>query len=253
MPVRFLLAGLLAQTLMSAPSEPFPDGFARGAYRVAPDVTAPVPKKLVAPDYTEEARQKQIVGEDELLVIVRPDGTVGPVKLLTSIGREFGLDEKAIKAASEHLFEPGRKAGVAVPVVATIYVEFTLPGVPRPLPRMTGGTADPPLSLPAGFARDLPRPGPGLLRPLPTAKIYPTLTAEQAARANGRVEMVGVVLPTGKVGDLAIARSAPGAAGLEDAVLAAVRTWEFEPPSKNGAASSVVLTFIVEFSRAVGR
>ena len=50
-----------------------------------------------------------------------PDGTVGDVRITRSLDPDFGLDEEAIKAARQWLFEPGTRFGApaaAIPATA---------------------------------------------------------------------------------------------------------------------------------------
>ena len=232
-------------SLQSAPPESFPTGFAAGAYRVGPGISAPIPRQTPAPQYTDQARARKIVGEVEVLAVVQPDGTVGSVTRLTSLDSQFGLDEEAAAVAKRYVFEPGRKDGTPVAVVATIFVVFQLPDAPRPGGRVIGGTADPPDGLDRAFVREAERPGPGVLRPLPTRKVYPALPASRAI--SGQVGMVAVVRADGTVGDVRILK------GLDPAVdadtLAAVRQWTFEPAMKGGSPTPIVMSVFIDFSR----
>ena len=60
-----------------------------------------------APEYTEEARRKQINGSVALAVELLPDGTVGEVKVAQ--GLDSGLDKMAIAAARKIIFLPSIK------------------------------------------------------------------------------------------------------------------------------------------------
>ena len=59
-----------------------------------------------------------------LSVIVDEMGRPNHVKVLRSLG--LGLDQKAMDAVSQWRFKPGQKDGKAVPVIATIEVNFRL-------------------------------------------------------------------------------------------------------------------------------
>lgn len=59
------------------------------------------------PGYTKEARQRGITGGIAMRVELLPDGTVGEVKLMNSLGA--GLDESAVSAARKTVFLPAVK------------------------------------------------------------------------------------------------------------------------------------------------
>ena len=76
------------------------------------------------PEYSEEARKAKWQGTVVLTVIVDEAGRPSHVSVLRSLG--LGLDQKAIDAVSQWRFKPGLKDGKAVPVIATIEVNFRL-------------------------------------------------------------------------------------------------------------------------------
>lgn len=94
------------------------------ALRVGGDVSRPELIKKVEPQYTEEARAAKYQGVVVLYVVIEPDGTPDNFQVLKSLG--LGLDQKAIEAVQQWQFKPGVKNGVAVPVKATIEVNFKL-------------------------------------------------------------------------------------------------------------------------------
>jgi TonB family protein len=59
------------------------------------------------PNYTEEARRKRITGSVALTVELRPDGTVGEIKIVQSL--EPGLDQMAVNSARKLVFLPAVK------------------------------------------------------------------------------------------------------------------------------------------------
>jgi TonB family protein len=69
---------------------------------------------------------QKIQGIVEIEAVIESDGTVGEVKVVRSLDAEFGLDEEAVKAVKKWLFKPGKKDGVAVPVLVNIEMTFTL-------------------------------------------------------------------------------------------------------------------------------
>jgi periplasmic protein TonB len=89
-------------------------------------VTYPRIIREVKPQYTADAMRAQIQGAVFLECIVLPDGTVGDVRVVKSLDSTFGLDQEAIRAAKQWRFQPGTRDGVAVSVVVTIELTFTL-------------------------------------------------------------------------------------------------------------------------------
>ncbi len=99
-------------------------GFGGGAYTIGGGVSAPTVLFKVEPEYSEEARKAKWQGTVVLTVIVDEMGRPNHVSVLRSLG--LGLDQKAIDAVSQWRFKPGQKDGKAVPVIATIEVNFRL-------------------------------------------------------------------------------------------------------------------------------
>ena len=72
--------------------------------------------------------------------VVQTDGTVGEVRVARSLDQKFGLDEHCVKTLKQWQFEPGKKDGVAVPVLVDVEMTFSL-GLPKrkwPLRIFTG-------------------------------------------------------------------------------------------------------------------
>ncbi len=99
-------------------------GFGGGVFRVGGGVTAPTLLSKVEPEYSEEARKAKYSGTVTLYIEVFPDGLAHNIKVMHSLG--LGLDEKAVDAVKKWRFSPGKKDGKAVPVAATIEVNFRL-------------------------------------------------------------------------------------------------------------------------------
>jgi protein TonB len=78
----------------------------------------------VRPDYTEEARRRGVEGDVVLEIVVRADGSVGPVKVLQGLGG--GLDQRASDAVRQWRFSPARRYGTPVDVIVEVAVEFKL-------------------------------------------------------------------------------------------------------------------------------
>jgi protein TonB len=99
---------------------------ATGVYELGQGVISPRIVKEVKPRYTDEAKAAAIQGKVELDIVVLEDGTVGDVKVTKSLDAEHGLDEQAVKAIKQWLFEPGQKDSKPVPVRVTVEMTFTL-------------------------------------------------------------------------------------------------------------------------------
>jgi protein TonB len=91
-----------------------------------PGVTPPSVVKDVKPVYTKEAMDAGLEGQIELEAVVRTDGTVSDVTVVKSLDRKYGLDDQAVIAMKQWLFEPGKKDGKAIPVLITVEMTFTL-------------------------------------------------------------------------------------------------------------------------------
>ena len=89
-------------------------------------VRLPKVVKQVKATYTQEAKDAHIEGTVELSTVVLADGTVGAVKVTRSLDTTYGLDEEAIKAMKQWIFEPGTKDGKAVAVRVSVNLTFTL-------------------------------------------------------------------------------------------------------------------------------
>ena len=99
-------------------------GTGGGAFRVGGGVSAPSVLFKVEPEYSEEARKAKFQGTVVLSIIVDPTGKARDIRVIRPLG--LGLDEKAMEAVLKWRFKPGLKDGAAVPVQATVEVNFRL-------------------------------------------------------------------------------------------------------------------------------
>jgi TonB family protein len=99
-------------------------GTGGGPYRPGSGVNPPSLIREVKPDYTEEARRRNLAGDVEMEIVVRADGSVGSVRLLRGLG--FGLDQRAIDAVRQWKFSPATRHGTPVDVLVEVAVEFRL-------------------------------------------------------------------------------------------------------------------------------
>lgn len=93
-------------------------------YTMADGVTMPQVIYRVDPQYTEDARAQKISGTETLNLVVGTDGLAHDISILKGVG--YGLDENGVKAVMQWHFAPGTRHGEAVPVRATIEINFKL-------------------------------------------------------------------------------------------------------------------------------
>ena len=99
-------------------------GTGGGPYRPGSGITPPRLLHEVKPDYTEDARQRGIEGEVVMEIVVRRDGSVGDVTLVSGLG--YGLNERAMAAVRQWRFTPAQRRGAAIDVLVEAAVEFKL-------------------------------------------------------------------------------------------------------------------------------
>jgi TonB family protein len=93
-----------------------------------------IPESRVQPRYPEIARKAKVAGRVILQAIVRRDGSVGDIQVLSSPGKRFGFDEAAIAAVRQWRYKPGLQNGKPVDVYWTVVVDFPLQATEPALP-----------------------------------------------------------------------------------------------------------------------
>ena len=101
-------------------------GFGGGAYRPGSGIELPRLLREVKPEYTADAMRAKVQGTAVLDCVVTAEGTVGECQIVRSLDSSFGLDQKAVAAAKQWRFVPGKRLGQPVPVLVTIELTFTL-------------------------------------------------------------------------------------------------------------------------------
>jgi TonB family protein len=99
-------------------------GTGGGPYRPGSGITPPSILREVKPDYSEEARRRNLEGDVVLEIVVRRDGSVGPITVLQGLGS--GLDQRAVDAVRQWRFRPAQRLGTPVDVIVEVAVEFRL-------------------------------------------------------------------------------------------------------------------------------
>jgi len=204
----------------------------------------------VSPVYPQGARRARVQGTVELEAVVRIDGTVGAVRVLKSLDTVYGLDDAAVAAARNWLFQPGQYRGKAAPVVVTLSLDFK-PSVAQPGERLIERPAPPtPWNLTENkFLQDTyPEETPGLLMPTLLKQVEPKYTdLAKRRRIEGNVILQAVVMPDGTVGRARVTSSLDKQFGLDDAALDAVGQWRFEPARFGRQTVPVAVELVVEF------
>ena len=127
-PKRVLRVIAVTPTGVPGDTTPSPDvAFAPEVARPRdPGVTAPKLLSQARPRYTPGAMRAKVQGAVSLECVIEPDGTVGKVRVVSSLDKVHGLDDEAIAAARLYMFEPGTKNGKPVPVVIMLSMNFSL-------------------------------------------------------------------------------------------------------------------------------
>lgn len=121
------LAASVAATALSLPIAATEPAVVQGqVYDLGPGITFPTPIYEVKPDYTPAAMQARIQGTVWLAVVINQTGDVTNVSVSRSLDAEYGLDDRAVEAASQWKFKPAMKDGKPVDVRVTLELRFTL-------------------------------------------------------------------------------------------------------------------------------
>ena len=86
------------------------------------ELSAPVALNKVDPAYPADLIRDQVEGTVVLYAIIRADGTVDSIRILTSV--EGRLDQSAVRALQHWHFRPGTKRGAPVDIEAVVQIPF---------------------------------------------------------------------------------------------------------------------------------
>jgi protein TonB len=78
------------------------------------------------PQYTTEAMRARVQGAILVECVVETTGVCTNIRVKRSFDPAFGLDQEAIRAASQWRFRPGTRRGEPVPVLVTMEIAFAL-------------------------------------------------------------------------------------------------------------------------------
>jgi protein TonB len=101
-------------------------GTGGGPYQIGNGVLAPRVRRQVDPQYSADAMNAKVQGTVLVAAVVQPDGRVTDIRVVRSLDRSFGLDQKAIEAVRSWEFYPGTRFGKPVPVLVHIELKFNL-------------------------------------------------------------------------------------------------------------------------------
>lgn len=99
-------------------------GIGPGGYALTAGMTPPVLVYKVDPGFSEEARRARFRGVVVLRIVIDENGEPRAMEVVRSPG--MGLDERALESVAQWRFRPARRGGKAVPVQATVEVNFHL-------------------------------------------------------------------------------------------------------------------------------
>ena len=85
-------------------------------------LTAPEALRKVDPAYPLELMRTQVQGKVTLYAVIRSNGSVGNVRVLSSV--DARLDEYARAALAHWVFRPATKAGNAIDLEAVVTIPF---------------------------------------------------------------------------------------------------------------------------------
>lgn len=204
--------------------------------RVGGNIKPPMKTKDVQPIYPASAVAEGRRGVVIIEALVGADGTVTRTMVVRGIGDD--LDAAAVEAVRQWEYTPTTLNGVAVPVIMTVTVNFSLGDMAPP---------PPPPPAPAWAPGDQPfRIGGSVLPPnkiKDAAPVYPQ--DAQEAKVSGVVIIEARIDQDGRVVDARVIRSV---ALLDDAARDAVMQWEFTPTYLGGKPVQVIMTVTVNFT-----
>lgn len=90
------------------------------------NMKAPELVTKIDPVYPSDARDAGVEGKVVVQAVIRENGTVGDVQVLTAIPGWPSLDRNAVEALREWKYRPAMKGGYPVSVYATVVIQFRL-------------------------------------------------------------------------------------------------------------------------------
>jgi len=203
-----------------------PDVQGEGPVKATGAIPPPKLLKQVNPVYPEEARKAGVEGIVILEATMDAEGRVSNTRVLRSIPL---LDQAAIDAVKQWVYEPLLIDGKSRGVIFTVTLRFALDGKKR-----EGGVG-------GGQGTPESAPPPKLIKK--TDPVYPE--AARKARIEGIVILEVQTDQDGRVQKTKVLRSIPE---LDQAAVDAVKQWVYEPVIINGKPKPSVFTVTVRFA-----
>jgi TonB family protein len=197
------------------------------AYRIGGDVSPLHLITRVEPEFSMEASLARYEGKVVLSAVVDESGKARDFKVIRPLG--LGLDEKAMAAVREWVFQPGMNDGQPVAVLTTIEINFRIQDKPgKPAWHMNSIS----FSSPAAAARP---------------HVVSTKFPGSSNLASSSVTVSFEIDEHGRPVNLRADKSSD--ANGEAKVLAAVKDWRFDPGMKDGMPVAVPCTVTVVSGR----
>jgi TonB family protein len=189
----------------------------------------------IEPEYTPEARAAGLQGVVVLFMTISPSGQLTNVGVIQGLG--LGLDEKAVAAVRQWRFTAGTRDGVPDWSAQCVEIEFRLNAANSWFIRRAGFRIN----------QSRKRAGP-VSRPILQHYGAP---AADACRSDGAAVIANLsISKKGKVEDAKLAEQHGDANG--DAVLNAIRAWDFQPGKLSDKASESTGRFEMECHTSAG-
>jgi TonB family protein len=229
-----------------------PGGVVAGVLRGGGKVKPPKAIKTVDPIYPEEARKAGVEGVVIMEATTDLYGRVAGIKVLRSIP---ALDQAAVDALKQWVYEPMVVDGKPREVTFTVTIRFNLDGHKKPAGGgvqggvqggVSTGVGEGQIDVPGGVVGGVLSGG-GKVMPPKLIKQVDPIYPEEARRA--RVEDVVIMEATtdiyGRVVGIKVLRGIPP---LDQAAVAAVKQWVYEPMVVDGKPKGVTFTVAVRFT-----
>lgn len=213
----------------------------------ATELPAAHPIATVDPKYPKEAKKQKRQGQVVLRVRIGADGTV---KDLSVISGDADFAAAATQGVKKWRFQPYLVDGKPTQAEQSVTVNFTLPSDAPPRDssqrlsdddfnkavdaRVAGGS----------LLRSVL--GPGVTPPKAIRMTDPAYSQEaKDARVEGTVLLQMILEADGAPGEIYVSRSLGH--GLDEKAIEAVRSWKFNPATKDGQPAAVVMNVEVKF------
>jgi TonB family protein len=229
---------------LSGPQETAKQAGKADPVKAVGDIKPPKLLKSVSPVYPEKPRKEGIEGTVILEATADAKGLVENVKVVRSVP---ALDQAAIDAVKQWVYEPMLIDGKARPVVFTVTVRFTLdkdkPDKKSVAEAVEGSVAR---GKPAETEKGAVRAKDGI-EPPKLIKMVEPVYPEQARKEGieGVVILEATVDIQGSVESVKVLHSIPA---LDQAAIDAVKQWVYEPLILDGKPRPVIFTVTVKFT-----